>query len=324
MTTTMLDRAVSRTPVIGHDGRSGATLERVLLDDGRRLIVKTTRPGEDLTATIGGGRIDRELELWAAGHLDDLPAGVGHCILDVSRDQDVITTVMRDLGEAVVGWKRMLTRSEGARVLGAAASLHSAFVGRVPEGLCALEDRLVMLSPQSMAPLRSSSNPLPAAVVRGWEIFADLAPGHVVDAVLAVFEEPRLLADPLSRSAPTTLNHGDPWLVNLALEPDAVVMLDWGLATAGPAVLDFASFLAGNSSRVQASREELIADFCESEGSAVSDESLRLGLFAGLIELAWNKALDSVDNPDPAVRAREHADFDWWVSAAVPAIEHDL
>lgn len=124
--------------------------------------------------------------------------------------------------------------------------------------------------------------------------------------------------------APTTLTHGDLWLVNVALEPDQVVLLDWGIATEAPAVIDFASFLIGNASSVGASREEVIADFRLAEGPMVSDASMRLGFLVGLVELGWNEALDIVEHPDPDKRAHEHAELDWWMSAARPALDRDL
>jgi len=41
----ILDRAIRREPLDSHDGRSGAVLERVVLDDGTKLVVKTAAPG---------------------------------------------------------------------------------------------------------------------------------------------------------------------------------------------------------------------------------------------------------------------------------------
>ncbi len=321
---TLLERAVSRTLLVGHDGRSGAKLERAVLDDGSRLIVKTAYPATDLTAAAPGGSPDRELVLWRSGRLDDLPAGVGHCVVDAWWDDGAVVTVMRDLGDTVVGWTRPLSRDECRRVLVAGAALHAHFADAVPQGLCPLEDRLVLLGPAVMGDFVSDDNPLPAAVLRGWELFADLVPEDVRAAVDSIHASAAVLAEPLRRTAPTTLIHGDLWMVNLALEDDQVVLLDWGLATAAPAVVDFASFLAGNSSQVAATHEEIIEDFRAAEGESVNDAGLRLGMLAGLVELGWNKALDAVDNEDPEVRRRERADLDWWVAAARPALEHDL
>ena len=179
--------------------------------------------------------------------------------------------------------------------------------------------RLTVLSP-ALSTLSGGENPLPGLVLRGWELFAEIAPSDVADAVFAVFERPEPLASALCRGG-TTLLHGDLWLVNVALTPAEVVLLDWGIATAGPPAVELASFLAGNASMVQATREQVIDDFRRLEGDLHDEDVLRLAMLGGLVELGWNKALDIATTPDPALRARERADLDWWVAQARRALE---
>jgi hypothetical protein len=111
-----LDRVVERQVLDGHDGRSGARIERVRLDDGTRLVVKRATPAEDLTVAAGGG-VNCEAKLWSSGALGRLPAGVGHAIVDVQQDGDATVTVMRDLGDRVPGWSRILSAAECGRIL---------------------------------------------------------------------------------------------------------------------------------------------------------------------------------------------------------------
>ena len=40
-----------------------------------------------------------------------------------------------------------------------------------------------------------------------------------------------------------------------------------------------------------------------------------------MIWLGWNKAIDIVDNPDPAIREQERADLDWWIARLRQAFE---
>jgi hypothetical protein len=316
----ILERAVRRAPMDGHDGRSGALLERVVLDDGTRLVMKTSDPGLDLTVAASGGDGARELDLWAGGWFDDLPPAIGHCLVDGWRDADgCIVTVMGDVGDAVVGW-RDVSPYEHRRIVRAAAALHRHFADLIVPGLCTLERRLALLGPVTAASLIDAPSPLPRAIRRGWELFAGLAPRDVSDAVFAVFADPSGLAAALRAASPNTLVHGDLWLVNLALEPDRVVLLDWNLATAAPAALDFASFLVAHGHLLEAGRDAVIADFRAAEGDLVPDEAMRLGYLAGLLEFAWSKALYAIDDPNSAVRARERADLDWWIDAARPAI----
>jgi aminoglycoside phosphotransferase (APT) family kinase protein len=118
--------------------------------------------------------------------------------------------------------------------------------------------------------------------------------------------------------------HGDLSTVNLAIEGDTLVLLDWGLAAVGPGALDIARFIAGCSSVVDVSREQMIADYREAVGPAYDDVAMQLALLAGLVWLGWNKALDAAEHPDPAVREREAEDLAWWVTRGRATLDAGL
>jgi hypothetical protein len=319
----LLERAVRRTPLVDHDGRSGARLERIVLDDGTRLVVKRTSPATDLVMRLNRAAVSREYDLWRAGVLDRLPAGVGHAVLGAWVDGDDTVLVMRDLGDAVVGWRQRLSRQSWRRILRAATGIHRRFEGTAIEGLCPIVERVSLFAPGRMARERDAGNPLAVAALRGWDRFADVVAADIAQAVFGVLERPERLAAALSHRA-TTLIHGDMWLVNVALETDRVTLLDWGLATRAPAALEFALFLDGNSSQVDATRDELVDDFRSVWGEEHDEVALRLALFAGLVELGWNKALDAAEHEDPMVRARERTDLEWWVAQARRTLELGL
>ena len=65
-----LDEVVERAVMIDHEGKSGALLERVMLADGRRLIVKRFSPATDLLMAALGEVVGREYILWSRGILD--------------------------------------------------------------------------------------------------------------------------------------------------------------------------------------------------------------------------------------------------------------
>lgn len=69
------------------------------------------------------------------------------------------------------------------------------------------------------------ANQLAALVARGWEYFAEIAPADIAAEVFGVLDDPEPLADELRRGG-STLIHGDLWLVNVALPPRGVVLLD--------------------------------------------------------------------------------------------------
>ena len=319
----LLARVVERAPLAGHDGRSGARLERVRLDDGTPLVVKRTSPSVDLAMRMTGSTVSREHRLWKGGVLDRLPPGIGHALVDSWQDGDETVLVMRDLGTAVVGWSRTISREESRRLWAAATDMHRTLAGEPPEGLVPLADRVSLFAPGKMRTELASGHRLPADVLHGWEHFARIVSPDVVAAVLGVLDQPRRLAGPLTRR-PSTLIHGDLWLVNVAFEAERVTLVDWDLATWAPPALELALFLNGNSSQIRAGRDEVVADFRSLWGNEHDEVALRLALFAGLADLGWNKALDAVGHPDPAVRARERADLDWWVAQARATLEQGL
>lgn len=315
----LLQAAVERTPIEQHDGKSGATLERAILADGTRLVIKRLSPEHDLVMR-GTHDTGRAAQLWLSGVLDRIPPVIEHGTLAAERDGDGWLLAMRDLSEAMLPNERVLSRAEYCRVLEAAAALHATFRGERIEGLCSVADHLALLAPGHMARELPSGEPIPRLAVRGWELFPEAVPRDVAEAIAAIHERPHLLAEELERSE-TTLLHGDLWLANLGFLSDRVVVLDWGLATQGPPALEFTFALAGNWSRVAASREQLIDDFRAAYGERHDERALQLAFLAALAEMGWNKALDAVEHPDPAIRAREAGDLEWWVRRVRASLE---
>lgn len=168
-----------------------------------------------------------------------------------------------------------------------------------------------------MRPLVGGTNTLPGLVLRGWRRFAELVPGPQAEAVARLQADPTPLITELERR-PATLLHGDVWLVNLALEPGTVTLLDWSMATWGPPLLDFAIFLTGAFTQVDADPEQVVADVRAVAG--LDADEVDLMLLCGLMELGWNKALDAAEHADPAVRAREESELRWWLEKARPAL----
>ena len=319
-----LDTAVERVPLTDHVGKSGAALERVLLPDGRRLVVKRLDPAHDLVMWLTGDTRGRELDLWAAGHLDALPTGVGHAVVDGWREPDgTATLVMRDLGSSVLGWEDRLDARHWQFVVERLGRLHRSFLARAPADLANLAVTLTLFAPHRLRLAGHEDNPLAGLALQGWERFGDLVDAAVVDAVHGLLAEPAPLVQALL-ARPCTLVHGDLATVNMALEDDTLVLLDWSMPTAAPGALDLTRFVAGCAQVVDVSREQMVADYREAAGPACDDDAMDLALLSALVWLGWNKALDAADHPDPAVRAREAEDLAWWVAAGRRALERGL
>jgi hypothetical protein len=317
-----VDGAVERTVLGPGDGRSGSRLERARLADGTLVVVKRVAPAWDwiVRATGDTGRI---VELASSGLLDRVPAALDHTVLGAERDGDGWLVVMRDAGPLLVGDRARLDRAANRRVLEAAAALHAAFAAtpaaeRLP--LCSMTARYSFLSPATAAREAGGSDQVPGLIGRGWERFADLVPADVADPVMAVLDRPELLAAALA-SSPATLVHGDLKLGNLGFGSGTVVALDWGTQTGwAPPAVELAWYLAINASRIDATRELVLDDFRASQGEGHDEDTLRLALFGGLVQLGWDKALQATGHADHAVRAREAADLAWWVARAREAL----
>jgi hypothetical protein len=327
----VIEGALDRSPV-NDDGRSGATLERVRLVDGSRVVVKRFDPAVDLVMRLSGDTRGREVELVRRGILDGLPPTVRHATLDAWYDDHGGVLVMRDLGDAVLTWKSVVTSDQAATMFRAIADLHAAFRGCAPDGLTPLEPVLGLFEPRRIRP--HAGNTLVDYALRGWEYWPEVAPGEVGERVLALAENTAPLVA-ACRALPSTLLHGDLATVNMAFEtdrPGCLTLIDWGLAAAGPAELDIGRLLAGcahlfgpvgrraQSDTAGARLDELVALHREAAGASYDDHAMRLGLLAGIVWLGWNKALDIVEHPDPAVRERERAALPWWLRQAELAL----
>ncbi len=331
----LLDAALDRAPV-NDDGRSGATLERVRLPDGSRVILKRFDPDVDLVMQMTGDTHGREVDLFLSGALERLPTRVRHPILDGWFDQDGRgVLVMRDLGDAVLGWTSIVTPEQARSMLEAAAELHAAFVGMPPDGLVPVDVVLGIFEPRRLAE-RAGADLIDFAL-RGWELWSEVVPGEIGERVLALAQDTSPLAA-ACRALPQTFLHGDLATVNMAFEPDrpgSLTLIDWGMAAAGPAEIDLGRLVAGcghlfgpvgavESESIVDRLDALVALQREVAGPAYDETALRLGLLSGLTWLGWNKALDIVEHPDPLVRERERVALQWWLRQAELAFETGL
>jgi len=332
----VLDAALDRAPV-NDDGRSGATLERVLLADGSSVVVKRFDPSVDLVMRLSGDLHGREVDFFQRGILDRLPPTVLHPVMDGWYDDEGLgVLVMRDLGDAVLSWKSVVTTAQARTMFSAVAELHAAFLGSAPAELTPLGSLVSLFEPPRIRPYTGES--LVDYALQGWEYWPEVAPGEVGERVLALAQDTAPI-EAACLALPTTLLHGDLATVNMALEPGrpgCLTLIDWGLAAEGPAELDIGRLLVGcahlfgpiggggGSETIVARLDDLVALQRETAGPAYDKGALRLGLLAGLAWLGWNKSLDIVEHPDPAVRERERVALTWWLHQAELAFETGL
>jgi hypothetical protein len=315
--TSILDGASERRPFAADGGRSGALLEAATLADGTPVVVKSIRPDDWLVVTLGGE--SHLYNVWRSGLLKRVPPQIDHAMLEVEEHGDGWIAIMRDVSEAVLAEGRVLSRAENQRVLAAVDALHAEFWGEDVPGV-PIAMHYEALTPKTSAQVDHLDTPIPALIRRGWELFGDVAPRDVADAMHALLEDTSPLARELEMH-PQTLIHGDVRLHNMGLTDGQLVLLDWEAVGSGPPATDVAWYLIISASRIDATREEVIADYREIAGERFDGRAWDLSCIGAMTWLGWNKAIDIVDNPDEAIRAQERSDLDWWVGRLRQAFE---
>ena len=310
----------ARRAAFEHSGNSGASLERVMLADGTNLIAKRVGPASDWLGRVTRDR-GRTPLLWEAGAFDRMPETIDHGIEAVIADGDGWWVMMRDLSATFLGDERVLSRAENRRVLSAGAALHAEFAGQVPDGAAALGDRLGMSSPRVAAEERAGTDLLPKQLEAAWEAFADSVPSDVGDEVLRTANEVSGLAEALERAGPLTLLHGDLRDDNFGLADQTVALLDWDLATVGTPTVEFAWYLCHDAWRIEASHDEIEADFRAAEGQLLAENELELGMLSGLVQYGWIFGHSLRIHPDPDEHAWAQAELEWWVPRVRKALE---
>jgi hypothetical protein len=315
--TSILDGALERGPFAGEGGRTGASFERAVLADGTAVVIKHVR-SDDWTPTLTGD-VGRLCRLWEDGVFARVPAPIDHATVAIEPFGDGIIIVMHDYSDAFLGDDRVLSRAENRRVLEAVDALHAEFWGEQVEGVMDVHDRFDVMSPKGISRFADVS-PVAPLVIRGWELFADVAPSDVTEAVYALLEDPGPLTRELA-SRPQTLIHGDLRLHNLGLTPEKIVLFDWEVIGTAPPAVEIGWYLIIGATRIDATREQILHDYRDVAGERYDGYTMELGLIGGMLWLGWNKALDIVENPDPAIRAQERADLDWWIARIRIAFE---
>jgi hypothetical protein len=191
-------------------------------------------------------------------------------------------------------------------------------------GLSTLADFLLILTPARAQGeiVQGHSHPVLDAALRGWTVFADVAPPAAAEVITALQRDVRPLLAALD-SPPHTLLHGDYKLANLgtlpATDPEQpgtpvvrTIMLDWQDASVGPPLLDVGYFLAITAARLPVTKElalDIYRDALAAAGVSYPQQAwertVALGLLGGgAMRLLWQPALVT-QAADPVARARK-------------------
>jgi hypothetical protein len=315
--------ATERTTLAGAAGKSGARLERVVID-GQPYVLKRLDLAEDWTMRASGCLRGAPLLAWERGLLARLPACFNQPIVGVAPaggggrpPSGGCALLMRD----VTPWLVPVTDEpigldQHLRFLRHMAALHAAFWACGSEcEIVPVMHRYLELSPWLAGAEASigSAHLVPRLVGEGWPRLAEVAPAAAA-VVIPLARDPGPLVEALE-STPQTFVHSNWKLDNLGTDDAGrTVVLDWEQPGRGAPLSDLAWYLAINCRRLPQGKMDTIAAYRQAlEAHGIStegwwDRQLALCLLGALVQFGWEKALGGYDE-----------ELAWWESQAVRA-----
>jgi hypothetical protein len=337
---------VRRTPFKTADALSGGQFLAITTngEEGPRLVLKRFSYETDWIMRAVDDRQGRAVRAWETGLLDRLPPGIVHGYRACAADGSGWAILMDDLSDCLIPpGDDPISREDNAAFLDGMASVHAACWDRPelasPElGFSTLELDLTFLTPKTGRREAGGSDPVPNALLEGWDLLLDIVEPPIAAALTALADDPGPLCRAL-RAFPQTVVHADWKLGNLGLFPNGgnspqtgprrVVLLDWARVLAGPPAVDLSWYLAVNCARLPISKEETMACYRQRLerrlGQRIDEREwqaqLELSLLGSFLQLGWSKALGAVRGGSEAARQRERTELDWWREHSRPAID---
>jgi Phosphotransferase enzyme family len=312
----LLAGATERTVLAEVPGKSGATLERVVID-GQDYVLKHLDLADDWTMRASGCLAGAPLVLWERGILARLPGCLNQPIVGAAREPGGCALLMRDVTPWLVpATDAPITLDQHARFLRHMAALHAEFwsCGEEFDVVPAMH-RYLELSPWMAEAEAAAGSPhlVPALVARGWPLLAEVAPAAAA-VVTPLAHDPGPLVEALA-GTPQTFVHSNFKLDNLGTDDAGrTVLLDWEQPGRGAPLSDLAWYLAINCRRLPQSKEASIAAYRQAlEDRGVDtgswwERQLALCLLGALVQFGWEKALGGYDE-----------ELAWWEAIAVRA-----
>jgi hypothetical protein len=298
--------ATAREPLVGGDGLSGATLERLVID-GQPFVLKHFDPATDWLLRATGDAGCRAVALWELGIYDVMPAFLDHTVVGAAREPErgphAAALLMRDVSEWLVPeGDGVIPLARHHQFLRHLAEQHAAFWGwRDTYGLLPMTTRYQMLSPlvAEHEVARGGTAAIPPLILDGWARLDTVTP-DLARAGRALANDPTPLVDALA-ATPATFVQGDWKLGNLGASPDGrTILLDWDRPGEGPPLYDLAWYLAVNCDRLPEPKEAAAEHYrgclaaCGVDTGPWWDAQLALCLLGGFLSLGWSKTGDEL------------------------------
>ena len=312
----LLAGATERGELAGAPGKSGASLERVVIG-GQGYVLKHLRLADDWTMRASGCLRGAPLVLWERGILARLPGCLNQPIVGAVPERGGCALLMRDVTPWLVpATDAPIAPDQHTRFLRHMAALHAEFWACGSEfDVVPAMHRYLELSPWMAAAEAAAGSPrlVPRLVAKGWPLLAEVAPAAAA-VVTPLAHDPGPLVAALA-ATPQTFVHSNWKLDNLGTDDAGrTVLLDWEQPGRGAPLSDLAWYLAINCRRLPQSKEASITSYREAlEACGVDtgpwwDRQLALCLLGALVQFGWEKALGGYDE-----------ELAWWETKSVAA-----
>jgi hypothetical protein len=322
----LIEGATERTSLTEGAGKSGATLERVVIG-GQPYVLKHLDLAQDWTMRASGCLRGAPLVAWERGLLARLPACFNQPIVGVAATggdgpppSGGCALLMRDVTPWLVKVSdEPISLGQHLRFLRHMAALHAAFWACGSEcEVVPVMHRYLELSPwlaRAEAAV-GSAHLVPRLVGEGWPRLAEVAPAAAA-IVTPLAHDPGPLVEALE-GTPQTFVHSNWKLDNLGTDAGGrTVVLDWEQPGRGAPLSDLAWYLAINCRRLPQGKPDAIAVYrraLEEHGISTDawwDRQLALCLLGALVQFGWEKALGGYDE-----------ELAWWETQAVRAVRY--
>ena len=289
-----------------HTGFSGATLSRLVRDDGQAFVLKRMSIERDWIMRATDDTACREAA-FADAHID-LGERIRTPAAGAARDGDGYALLLHDVTDDLLP-QGAITDSQLSAIIAGMVSLHAQ---PAPTALpwCDLTQRLTLLTPATARIAAQYGAPVATDIIDGWRLFDEHATAGAERIIASVIADPAPLIDALERM-PTGFLHGDLKFDNIALPPGGRLwLIDWAMTLIAPPAVELGWFLAINSRRLTVPLDDVMSRYADAAGMSVKLRSRHdaLTVLCGLLLRGWRKALDA--------DAGEPAELRWWSERA--------
>jgi hypothetical protein len=302
----LLYGATERIAVHSTDGKSGASLEKLIID-GRPCFLKMVSAEDDWIMRVTGNT-QWEFQVWQAGLYQRVPTIIDHAMIGMALEDSGgmprMAMLMHDRSaDLVPPGDEPISTSQHAVFIRHLALMHAANIGwRDDLALYPLARRPLFFAPATIALelTRDDVPPTLKVAERGWALLPERDPA-LFELVSTVHRDPTVVAGLLAET-PQTFIAGDWKMGNLGSRPTGeTVVLDWAYPGEAPPAWELAWYLALNRSRIPESKFDTIARYRQAlESGGVSadtwwDRQLDLCLLAMAATMGWEKAVGDTD-----------------------------